>query len=75
MEIKQDYAPPALEKPKKTFFSVILDILGIILIPFRFARNKLDLVRQDNSKIARFKAWRRIENGRYRRGIKINDEF
>jgi hypothetical protein len=75
MEVKQDYAPPVEVKQRKTIFTILLDFLSLLLIPFKFARSKLQLIKEDNAKIARFEAWRKKENARYKRGIKLNDEF
>lgn len=75
MEIKQEYAPPVEAKPKKTFFSFLVSIFAFLLLPFKFTHEKFKLLKEDNAKIRRFKVWRKRENARYRRGIKLNDEF
>lgn len=75
MEIKQEYKPPIEVKPKKTFFSLFVSIFAFLLIPFKFAKAKIKLLRDDNASRQRFLAWRKVENHRYRRGNKLNDEF
>lgn len=75
MEIKQEYRPTLDAKPKRTFFSFLVSIFAFLLLPLKFTHEKFKLLQEDNAKIRRFKVWRNRENARYRRGIKLNDEF
>lgn len=75
MEIKQEYRPPLEVKPKTTFFSFVVGIFAFLLIPLKFTRDKFQLLKEDTASRHRFLAWRKRENTRYRRGIKLNDEF
>lgn len=75
MEIKGDYAPPAPKEKRRTFFDVLFSIMSFLLIPFKFANKQLTLIKEDNAKIKRFHKWRKVQNTRFRRGIKLNDEF
>ena len=75
MEVKQDYQEPIEQKPKRTFFGLIISVFSFLTIPFKFAKTRIDLIKEDNAKIRKFKIWHKRENGRYRRGIKLNDEF
>lgn len=75
MEIKQEYQPPLNNPPQKTFFSLVISVLAFLLIPFKFTKDKLILLKKDNDSRRKYLAWHKRENTRYRRGIKLNDEF
>jgi len=75
MEIKQEYVPPQVQKPHKTFFSFVISVFAFLLIPLKFTKTQFDILKKDNASRRKFLAWRKVENSRYRRGIKLNDEF
>ena len=76
MDVTQDYKPPVNEqKPKRGLSDIFLFFFKIFAYPFKFMRNKYQILQEDNNKKKKFQMWRRKENFRYRRGNKINDEF
>lgn len=75
MDIKQDYQPPKEKPPKRSFFSFIVDILSLLLIPFKFAKQGLGILKEDTAKKDTFKRWLHKHNTRRTRQRKLSDEF
>ena len=75
MEIKQEYHPPRETPPKRSFFSIILDIFSLFFIPFRFAKQGLGILKEDTKKRDTFKRWLHKHNTRRTRQRKLSDEF
>jgi len=62
-------------KPKKSFMDVITDILSFVLIPFKFLKRGIDIVREDNASIRSFHVWHKKQKNISKRQKRFSDEF
>lgn len=76
MDVKDNYEVPKKENvQKRTFFMFLGDLFLASLVPFKFLKSKIDIIKEDNKKIRDFKIWHKRERIRFKRGLRLNDEF
>ena len=79
MEIKQEYEPPK-EQPKSrsiisTLFSIVLALFSFLMLPFRFAKKGIGIIKEDVKKKDAFRKFLRNHNVRRKRQRRLSDEF
>jgi len=62
-------------KHKKSLIDVITDILSFVLIPFKFLKRGIDIVREDNESIRSFHVWHKKQKNISKRQKRLSDEF